>query len=408
MAYRDLRTLFHISEKEAAEEYESRFNSKDAYLFDFQVSGNRAFYVMDSEVYELIIKALKLDREISAIADRLPGIAAKQYMTSCLIDEIVLTNEIEGVHSSRREIGEVLDGLKRKDKYGRFHGIVEKYQALQSREYVSLESPKDVRAIYDDLVSAEVTATDPNNVLDGDLFRAGPVSVLDASQRAIHHGVEPESKIIELLGTALKFLNNEEIPSLVRVSVFHFIFAYIHPFYDGNGRTNRFISSYMLVQSFDPLVGFRLSYAIKEHAEKYYKGFSMCEHPLNRGDLTPFVIGFSEIIIDAMENMLASLSEKEWAMGAAEKAALKVFPAAVKDNRLNVVLKLLIRATLFAEKGITADEMIVAGEMSSATVVARRKKIEAEGLLVKDREGRKVFYRIDMGNLLAKAGSDAG
>ena len=83
-------------------------------------------------------------------------------------------------------------------------------------------------------------------------------------------------------------LADEAIPALVRVSVFHFLFAYIHPFYDGNGRTNRFISSYVLSRSFSPIVGYRLSYSVKERIEKYYKGFSICEHPLNKGRYNAF------------------------------------------------------------------------------------------------------------------------
>ena len=46
-----------------------------------------------------------------ALSAQLPDIAKEQYSRKCLIDEIVLTNKIEGVHSSRKEIGEVLDML---------------------------------------------------------------------------------------------------------------------------------------------------------------------------------------------------------------------------------------------------------------------------------------------------------
>lgn len=106
-------------------------------------------------------------------------------------------------------------------------------------------------------------------------------------------------------------LADEAIPALVWVSVFHFLFAYVHHFYNGNGRTNRFISSYVLSRSFSPIVGYRLSYSVKERIEKYYKGFSICEHPLNKGDITPFVISFSGLVVDAMESMLDSLRVKQ-------------------------------------------------------------------------------------------------
>lgn len=125
-----------------------------------------------------------------------------------------------------------------------------------------------MRALYDKLVLDEVRADDPSHVPDGQFFRKGPVSVMNASHKPIHQGVEPESKIIELMNQGLIILADGAIPALVRVSVFHFLFAYIHPFYDGNGRTNRFISSYVLSRSFSPIVGYRLSYSVKEHIEK--------------------------------------------------------------------------------------------------------------------------------------------
>ena len=132
--YKDLRTLLHISEKDAKRLYEERFNCKDAVWLDFKIGENQAFYVMDSAVYELIIRAMELDRSIDQVMGMLPRRAISQYMDRCLIDEIVLTNGIEGVHSTRREIDDALEMLAEKDKTGRFLGIVEKYHALKTRE----------------------------------------------------------------------------------------------------------------------------------------------------------------------------------------------------------------------------------------------------------------------------------
>lgn len=42
----------------------------------------------------------------------------------------------------------------------------------------------------------------------GNFFRTSPVSVIDAAQRLICHGVEPEAGIIELMDRALSILNH--------------------------------------------------------------------------------------------------------------------------------------------------------------------------------------------------------
>lgn len=77
--YRDLRTLFHISENDARLVYEQRFNSKDAVRLNFQISGNQAFYVMDSAIYELIIKAMELDRGIDRTIGMYRDVAAEGH-----------------------------------------------------------------------------------------------------------------------------------------------------------------------------------------------------------------------------------------------------------------------------------------------------------------------------------------
>lgn len=80
-----------------------------------------------------------MDKEIAKLSALLPKIALQQYINKCLIDEIVITNNIEGVYSTRKEIGEILDDLEGKSK-NRFFGLVNKYAALQSKEDLSIQS----------------------------------------------------------------------------------------------------------------------------------------------------------------------------------------------------------------------------------------------------------------------------
>ena len=79
--------------------------------------------------------------------------------------------------------------------------------------------------------------------------------------------------MIEALNTSLEILNSEEIPLLARVAIFHYLFEYVHPFYDGNGRTARFIVSYFLTTRFHKLIALRLSVIIKKRRKIYYDLF---------------------------------------------------------------------------------------------------------------------------------------
>lgn len=177
------------------------------------------------------------------------------------------------------------------------------------------------------------------------------------------------------------------------------MFAYIHPFYDGNGRTNRFISSYVLLHNFNPIVGYRLSYSVKERIEKYYKGFSICEHPLNRGDLTPFVISFSELVVDAMESMLDSLREKQSDLADAVDAVSRAIATEEEDAGLWRVAFILAQATLFSENGATTEELCAAAGMSEPTMAKKRKHIKELGFMRETRKGRQRFHSSDLGRM---------
>lgn len=182
MKYKDLRKIFHISADKANAAFEERIASEDALRLALTIGGNDAFCLVNSEEYQLIVRAERLDKEINRLVAELPGKAIEQYTINCLIDELVLTNEIEGVNSSRREIGEILDRLERSDRRGRFQGIAEKYLALQRGEDIALTTCADVRKVYDDLVLDEVVARNPKNAPDGTYFRSSGVDVLDATQ----------------------------------------------------------------------------------------------------------------------------------------------------------------------------------------------------------------------------------
>lgn len=128
-----------------------------------------------------------MDKEIAKLSALLPKIALQQYINKCLIDEIVITNNIEGVYSTRKEIGEILDDLEGESK-NRFFGLVNKYAALQSKEDLSINTSQDIRNLYDEMFLSEMREEDPKDVPDGQIFRKSHVDVVSATQRVIHHG----------------------------------------------------------------------------------------------------------------------------------------------------------------------------------------------------------------------------
>ncbi len=394
MEYIPLSKLAY-GDREAYEQcYQERFHSPYAQHLEIRLGDFPAFFVTTPEIFDLMMSIQKADKKIVSVYSALPGVAIEQFSRRCLIDEITLTNGIEGVHSTRREIDGVLAELEKKDRHRRFGGLVQKYVMLQKGVELPLATCEDIRQVYNDLVLKEVVDGDPKNMPDGRVFRKGPVDVTSQTQKVIHRGLYPEEKIAEAMGEALDYLNDNSVELLYRVCVFHYLLGYIHPFYDGNGRLNRFISSYMLGKELTPILGYRLSYTIKENIGTYYKAYKICNQPNNKGDLTPFVTLFLEIIEESIRQLLRALEERAQALkyysGAIEK-----LPHAAQAN-YERLYDVLIQAELFSEQGISTKELLARMGLSRTTLRGLLREVETAGLLKTSPYGTAKHYGIDL------------
>lgn len=398
MAYLTLRKLYYGDEAEYKQAYEERLNSPLTTKIDFMIGKRQAFFFRSREVMNATYSILRLDKEILSLRHSLPGKAEEQYSKKCLIDEIVITNNIEGVYSSRKEIGDALSILEeqseKKGKAVRFLGMVNKYLKLLGGEPVDLKTCEDIRKIYDELVLDEVIIENAKNAPDGKLFRKDQAAVHSSTDKIIHRGVTPESRIIETMDLALAFLYDEEIEKLYRICLFHYLLEYIHPFYDGNGRLGRFILSYCISEELCPLLAFRLSETIKENIRNYYDAFRVCNDPHNLGDVTPFLIMMLEMIEEAATELRDSLKRKSISLTKYQSAVLRLKLA--EDSKMSLLYSLLIQAALFSELGISTKDLMKTTETSYATVRKRLKLVEAKGLLLSTKDGREKYYELDI------------
>lgn len=394
-----LKKLYYQDRALHEETYRSRFHNEVSVHLDFKIHGNPLFLVLTKDIYNKSIQIVKQDKQIVRLLQRLPGVAVEQYRKTCLIDEIVLTNEIEGVHSTRREVDSLLDAFEQQDKHKRFWGITQKYQTLLSPKLMSqikLKSCQDIREIYDSLVLEEIKNADSSAIPDGTIFRKDSVSVYSATGKEIHRGVYPETAIIENMEKALSYLNTSQEDIILKAGIFHYLFGYIHPFYDGNGRTSRFISAYLMAQNLEPLVCLRLSLVTKQHIHDYYKAFVDCNDPLNRGEITSFVEMFLDIVLDATYQLIDDLGDRYTQM----KTLYTLYAPFCEQTETPEVYTnlygMLTQAALFSEKGISISELCQYMNISAMTLRKKLSVIAEKGLLLSNKYGKKKFYMLDI------------
>lgn len=234
MKYISLSKQYYKNRDTYEQLYQSRFCFETTVHIPVLINGNEAFFSYSEEVIAFMIHIYKMDKQLNAILHKLPDIARQQFIIKCLIDEIKATNDIEGVHSTRREIYALLTGDNFKYNNRQIHGLLHKYLLIVDDQRVSLESCQDIRNLYDDLLLQEIVRENPDNQPDGVFFRKGNVHIQAADLRIIHHGVSPEEQIISYMEEGLRLIHNEAVCPLAALSAFHYLFGYVHPFYDGN------------------------------------------------------------------------------------------------------------------------------------------------------------------------------
>lgn len=395
MEYELLSKIFYKKPTEYESIYDARFNSEASIKLPIKIHENVGFIFNTNEITKLLVKIYKTINKINLLRTHLPNIAINSYIIKSLKDEIALTNEIEGVRSTRKEIEDAIDSIKN-DKSARFKGLVDKYFKLISNEIIPLNNCEDIRTIYDALVLPEI---EKENLPDGILFRKEPVQVVSATQKEKHRGIMPESKIIESLDLCLDFLKNDDIDSLIKISAFHYLFGYIHPFYDGNGRTSRFISSYLIKNELDILLALKLSYTVKNNINKYYKAFDVCNDRKNKGDITFFVITFLELLSQASDDLYTKIADLNDQLNYYNNIINTLVNEKVLNDKQAKCIFILCQNRLFDDTYMNMNTLTELLEKSDTTTRKILKSLESKNLLVKSRNKNQYLYSANLDSL---------
>lgn len=349
-----------------------------------------AFLCYTGEILRLVEKFYKTYEQFLYTVNTVPPVVLYQFTRLSIVEEVKSTNDIEGVRSTKKEIREIIE--KKGTHYHRLQSVVHQYLELLGEEEIKFDTCQDIRNFYDDFTHQEITQENPQNRLDGSLFRKEPVQIEAATGKTIHQGLYPESRIIEALDQALRILHSEEYPLLIRLALFHYFFVYIHPFYDGNGRTDRFITSYFLSRQFHRLLAVRLSIYIKRNKGRYYHILEEADSERNRGDMTPFVMGFLDILIGSTEDTIGVLSRKNEQM---RKYESRIDAFQLQDKLLKEIYITLLQAALFYGEGISmADLMKVTGK-NRGTIQKRIDEIPGNHLIV-TKAGKTNYYKLNL------------
>ena len=375
-----------------ADEFRSQFSAID---LGVEIgNGSPAFILYCDQLIDKITQINNFHWKILKVASKLPMSFLQEILRQFVIEEIRQSNETEGVHSTHKEIVDSMEQISVGKRASRFDGMIRKYQLLAQQQEFRLETCQDVRSLYDEFILDEVAKENPKNIPDGQCFRAGTIGVQDVHGQIIHEGAYPEEVIQQKMSAALAFLNNSEYNPLIRIAAFHFLFANIHPFYDGNGRMARFISSANLKENMmHPLVVLRLSYTIKERRNEYYSLFRDTEDRRNCGDVTWFVIVFLDFILQSEVDIERYLRDR---YDRYNHYVSMIENLGLSERQLQA-LDLLVQAALCDSEGLNHKDLEQA--LPCSPYIAKKILDKIAQYTIRAKYGRAYRYRADLDKL---------
>lgn len=298
-------------------EYQMRLKSFSTYLIDITIhpiqDGEQKkevsyslFFVLTKELVSNLESVLTNSEKIKQLSSELPGVANDSYIKHLLINELQSTNETENIRSTKVEIAESINKTKGYNK--RFDGLVNQYLMIKN-DYTAINSISDIRKIFDSMVSSEIKE---NDLPDGDLFRRKGIGVFDETKNQwIHRNEYTEPELFENLTLMLEFLKYYKAPYVFKIMASHFIFEYLHPFYDGNGRVGRYILAKLLSNGLDPFTALTFSYTVNNNRSKYYKAFENTSNYYNKGELTIFIKEMLDLLLKGQANIIENFEKNK-------------------------------------------------------------------------------------------------
>ena len=334
MDYKTIRKMVAMSKSNAKpcyiaeEEYRLRIDNPATYRSGIVFDAHEIFAMCITDLVTYMNDIAYAEKAVEKAWNRLPRFAQREYLMQLIAKEVQNTNIIEGVHSTRKELSKALDAASEQNKHTRFSEFTKLFLELADSKEKSVtdsvadlnvksvadsnknctsipQTLQDIRKIYDSIMQGELKSCD---IPDGEIFRKKKVSIRDGANNVVHDGDAMEAEIQNHLSQMLSLMNSNEVPTLIKACMCHYAFESVHPFYDGNGRTGRFLLALQLHEQLSMPTVLSLSSIIYAEKSGYYAAFSKAQEVFNCNDLTMFCCTMLEYIVKAQGEVFENIN----------------------------------------------------------------------------------------------------
>lgn len=251
-------------------------------------------FEMTNKMFELAAQIMEQLGKLSNVneLERLPRLRKVSRIKS-----IHSSLAIENNNLSIKQVTDVIEGKRVLGPVDDILAVKNAFAAYKELENINAFSLVDLQKVHGIMMDGLVT--------ESGMLRTGDVGVFDSNGNVIHVA-PPASMAREQINQLFNWVKNSDVQMLIRSSVFHYEFEFIHPFRDGNGRMGRYWQTALLA-SWKPIFKYiPIESVIKDNQEEYYQ---VIKFSTSQGKSNIFIEFMLNVILKAITDIVNDTTE---------------------------------------------------------------------------------------------------
>ncbi len=228
-----------------------------------------------------------------------------ELLTQSLIDEAFYSSWIEGAKTTRKKAEELI--RKQVSPQDRSERMC--LNNFRTMDFIlkNLDRKLDEAFVCDVHRIATEETLDPEDEPYSGKYRDGQILVVDEANQTIDYTPPEANRIRGMMQKLFTWVELDKLEGIdsffvhpvTKASILHFYTVYVHPFFDGNGRTARALMyHYLLKHGYDFMKYFSVSKAIAAKRKGYYQAILNVEKC--DSDMTYFALYSAQMILEAI------------------------------------------------------------------------------------------------------------
>ena len=385
----ELKTFTEMfSDKSALDINKLKYKFGEDNLAGYLETLNDSFYnkltLLDFKGKPIVLLPAKINMTSQLIKVLAASYSSEKYGIQAMEDEIISTLSIEQIDSSKESVRKILNGgAPETSNENKAYGIKRGLDFIA--EPANKITEENLYQLF--MLAIGDFLDDEDRLMPGHKYRHDTVYVV--GQNIEHQGISYHL-LPEYIVNMINYIHIDDgLDQIMKSIIIHYYFAYLHPYFDGNGRMARLLQLWYLAQiGYTSSLFIPFSAYINESKGLYYKAFTLISNNSKVSevlDVTPFVTYF-------IDNVLTKLQKRTEPTN-----ALKIFNNLLQTAEITAKEKDLFYYVLsaygtneFSTKQLEKDYQNAA----YATIRNFVLKLESKGLLASQKYGNRMRYRV--------------